>query len=393
MPGIDILTQHTNNKRRRRTVMLTVTEDCNLRCRYCYEPTKSRDRYMSLKVAQEAITHFMESDDEFDEVEFDFFGGEPMLAFDLVRDVVDWFHSRPWPRDKGHLFLLGTNGTILTEEMKAWLVKYKQCVRIALSLDGNKIAHDLGRDNSYDRVMQNLPFFQEHWSEQPIKATICAETIPYVADSIIEMEEMGLLFTINVVFEDIWGTLEQKSILLETYAQQLDRLVEYYVARPHLFPALIVDRRSEHADLPADSKSAGEDCVRWCGAGHEMLVVGINGNRYPCHRFSPWVTNRPVPTALANRQDTWRPEECTECQLVRICSTCAGFNWQENGDSGIRTTYHCDAFKLEVMASAKLQVQRLLQQQPEDLAKLPPEEALTIKRRIDAILDFASNGV
>ena len=373
---------------KRRSVILTVTEDCNLRCRYCYEPTKSRDRYMSLETALEAVTYYMEAEDEFEEIQIDFFGGEPMLAFDLIRDVVDWFHARTWL--KRHLFSMGTNGTILTEEMQGWLAKSKQCVKIGLSLDGNKAAHDINRSNSYDQVMQNLPFFLEHWSDQPVKMTISAETIPHVADSIIEMEEMGLLFTANVVFEDVWGTPEQKSALLETYAQQLDRLVEYYAAHPHLFPATVVDRKLEAIYYSDDPR---EDCVRFCGAGHEMVMIDVDGNRYPCHRFSPWVTGRPAPTEPINRQATWKPEKCDGCQLIKICPTCAGFNWQENGDSGVRTTYHCEAFKLEVLASAKLQALRLMQQQPEDLAQLPLEEAYRVKHRLDAILSFVSSGI
>jgi uncharacterized protein len=375
---------------RRRAVMLTTTQDCNLRCRYCYEPTKTR-RYMSLEVAQWAITEYMEADDEFEAVEFDFFGGEPMLAFDLIRDVVEWFHSREW--SKRHLFYIGTNGTILTEEMKDWLVKYGECMKVGVSLDGNKIAHDLSRDNSYDRLMRNLPFFLEHWPDQPAKTTICAETIPYVADSIIDLEEKGILFIANLVFEDIWGSMEQKVALLETYAQQLDRLVEYYAVHPHLFPASIVDRQPEYGYQSSVSRPVGGDCERWCGAGHEMIMVDMDGRRYSCHRFSPFVTGRPAPIEVANRQTTWRPEKCAKCRFVVICPTCVGFNWQENGDSGIRTTYHCDAFKLEVQASAKLQALRLLQQQPEDFTKLPLEEAYRIKCRLDSILDLAANGV
>jgi len=372
----------------RRSVTLTVTEDCNLHCRYCYEPTKSRDRYMGLETAQEAITYYMQAEDEFEEVQIDFFGGEPMLAFDLIRDVVDWSHTRTWP--KRHLFYIGTNGTVLTKRMKRWLVEHKQCVKIGVSLDGNKTAHDINRSNSYDQVMQNLPFLLEHWSDQPVKMTISAETIPYVADSIIEMEEMGLLFTANVVFEDIWGTPEEKLALLETYAQQLDRLVEYYAAHPHLFAATIVDRKLEGIYSSDDSR---RDCVRFCGAGHEMVMIDVDGNCYPCHRFSPWVTGRPAPTEPVNRQTSWKPERCAECQLIKLCPTCAGFNWQENGDSGIRTTYHCEAFKLEVLASAKLQALKLMQQQPEDLAQLPLEEAYKVKQQLDAILSLVSSGI
>lgn len=377
-----------------RAVTLTVTEDCNLRCRYCYEPNKT-PRYMSQETAREAITHFMETEEEFDSIEFDFFGGEPLLAFDLIRDTVDWFHhSREWP--KKHLFFICTNGTILTDEMKTWLVQNKDCVHVGYSLDGNRIAHNLNRSNSYDQVMQNVAFFTEHWPLQPAKMTISAETIPYVADSIIELEEMGIPFSANLVFEDVWGSPEQKEALLDIYAQQLDRLVEYYVNHPELYPARIVDVKMEMASKEMrerdQQQGRSKDCERWCGAGHEMVVVEVDGSRSPCHRFSPWITGMAAPTQV-NRQTNWKPDECAQCKFLSLCPICAGYNWQVNGDSGIRTTYHCEAFKLEMQASAKLQALRLLKQQPADLSSLPPDEAYKLKCRIDGILEMAAEGI
>lgn len=391
MPREDIFAQmNAAEASKTRIVMLTLTEDCNLRCRYCYEATKSRDRYMTLEVAQKAITEYMEMQDQFETIEIDFFGGEPLLAFPLIHQIMDWFHSREWP--KKHRFFMTSNGTILTDEMKQCLLHY-HCLQIGISIDGNKTAHNLNRSNSYERVAQNLPFFLEHWPDQIVKMTISAETIPYVADSIIEMEEKGLVFSANLPFEDIWGTPDQKQTLLEAYAEQLDRLVEYYAARPHLYPVSFLAHKVEQANLPPGAPVLGGECVRWCGAGHEMIMVDTDGNRFPCHRFSPWVTGRPAPDELANWQTQWKPEKCTECKIVDLCPVCAGFNWQENGDTGIRTTYHCEALKLEVLASAKLEALKLLQQSPQQIAQLPPDEAYAIKHRLEAVLEFTSAGV
>lgn len=392
MPKIDYLNQQENS-RKTRYVMLTLTHDCNLRCRYCYEPNKSRDHYMSAETAKQAVAEYMEADDEFEGVQFDFFGGEPMLAFDVIREVVDWFHSQPQRWRKNHQFYIGTNGTTLPEEAKPWLTTYKQCVQGGVSLDGNRTAHNLNRSNSYDQVMENLPFYRELWPTQPCKMTISAETIPYVADSIIDLEEKDIPFTANVVFEDIWGTPEQKTQLLNVYAEQLDRLVEYYTDHSDLVPAFMLSRRLEYVNQPGAFAAPSRDCVRWCGAGHETVMVDIDGTRHPCHRFSPWVTGRPAPENLVNRQTEWQPEKCAKCELVGMCPTCAGHNWEANGDASIRTTYHCEAFKIEVLATAKLLANRLSQKQPQDLVNLPVAEAARIKRQLDTILKFAAVGV
>lgn len=168
---------------------------------------------MTLGVAQKAIAPYLETDDEFKKVTIDFFGGEPFLAYPLIKDVVEWVKAKSWNKD--YKFLIGTNGTILTDEMKPWLLENKKLVNIALSFDGTKKAHDLTRDNSYDVVRRNLPFFTKHWPHQAAKMTVSSETIPYVAESVIELEEMGLFFTANVGFEDMWGSDVEKSAYWE----------------------------------------------------------------------------------------------------------------------------------------------------------------------------------
>ncbi len=111
-------------------VTLTVTRNCNLRCRYCYEPhTHIEKETMDFKLAKEIICRYMEADNGYDKTEFQFFGGEPMLAFPLIKQIVEWFHSRSW--NKGHIFFIGTNGTILTKEMRKWLFENRQCVVVS----------------------------------------------------------------------------------------------------------------------------------------------------------------------------------------------------------------------------------------------------------------------
>ena len=275
--------------------------------------------------------------------------------------------------------------------MKEWMLNNRKHLSVGVSFDGSKSAHNINRDNSYDLVRKNLPFFCKTWPKQPIKMTICAETIPYVKESVTEMEEMGVVFTANVAFENIWGDPDEKKKLLEIYAEQLSQLVDYYAARPELYPVTIVDRKIESIHLKNDKKT-DKEIKRFCGAGHEMVMVDIDGSIFPCHRFSPWISGRPAPKISQNHQSQWKPEECEDCKLLPICPTCAGYNWELNGDSGIRSTFHCEAIKLEVLASAKLQAIRIEQNQ-KDLSTLPQEEIHLLKRRADAILEINNNGL
>ncbi len=374
------------------TLLLNVVRQCNLKCIYCYEPHDGFDeQQMECETAQRLITRYMTREDGHDSVEIQFFGGEPMLAFPLIKNVVEWFLQKEW--GKKYIFYICSNGTILTAEMKNWLSKHHKYVVLGYSIDGNKIAHDLGRSNSYDLVRRNLPFITEHWPTQPGKITICAETIPYVAEGIIELEELGLNFTANIVFEDIWGDEERKNKLLEKYREQLLLLVDYYAERPHLEPVgPILTRDLEFIGIKKENKPEWKQ-VRYCGAGHDMVMADVDGTVYPCHRFTDWIAKRDAPQTHVNRQQTWKPEKCAECDYVTACPTCAGYNWEVNGDSGVRTTHHCEAFKLELPASAKLQAIRLGKQLPQEILNKPGREASRVKVQVNAILKFIGNGV
>jgi uncharacterized protein len=392
MPAFDVKSITRNPKKKRgRFISLVVTSNCNLSCVYCYEKHELRDkRIMEMDTAKEAISYYMDEDD-YEHVIIEFFGGEPLLAFEFIRDVVDWVHSRSW--EKEYRFQIGTNGTILNDEIKEWLYKNREYVNIALSLDGTKKSHDLSRSNSYDMVYKNIPFFRKHWFHQPAKMTICADTIPYTAESVVHLEKMKLLFTANIGFEDFWGDNSNKAKLLEIYEEQLAQLVDYYSERLNLFPVTpILGSVPDYLGIPSIEETDSTRTKRFCGAGHEMVVIDVDGNKYPCHRFIPWVTGKPAPNDKANCQTAWKPELCANCKLIHSCPTCAGFNWEINGDTGIRTTFHCDAFKLEVKASCLLEWKRL-QQKLKNPETIPDEDKKRIKIRLDAIGNFIRSDI
>lgn len=380
------------NNRKTRTISLITTRQCNIFCLYCYEKHHLRDdRIMDADIAKESISYYMTANDDFDSVQIEFFGGEPMLAFPFIQEIVDWFHTKKW--SKQHIFLIGTNGTILNDEMKHWLIKNKGCLNVGVSIDGNKTAHDINRCNSYDRLKQNLPFFKNNWPHQPAKMTISAETIPYVAESIIELEEMGLNFTANIGFENIWGDEETKKKLLEIYKEQLSRLVEFYSRRPDLYPVSpILESVPSYLGIPVRMNNSENKTVRFCGAGHEMVVIDVDGIKYPCHRFLPWVTGNSNFPDKPNCQNAWKPDTCAECKLIQSCPTCAGYNWEINEDSGIRSTFHCESFKLEVLASSQLEAIRL-SRYLKNLDNISIEEKIDARKKLEAIYELMENGI
>jgi radical SAM protein with 4Fe4S-binding SPASM domain len=291
--------------------------------------------------------------------------------------------------------MISTNGTLLDDDMRNWLHKYKKTVIVAFSIDGTAESHNLSRNNSFYLVIKNIPFFLENWPNQPAKMTVGAENIPYVAESVISLENLGVIFTANVVLENIWGNEDNKKKLLHTYAEQLDILVDFYSKNPQLIPVFPMLRSFPlYMGLPDEKWNALPVIERYCGAGHEMRVVDIDGQIYPCHRFLPWVTNRftPIPENV-NCQKVWEPAECKNCKVFSSCPTCAGFNWEINGNTGNRTTFHCESFKLELKASAKLESLKLKQITPSVLKTMSAFERKEMKMKMAVIFDILNNRI
>jgi len=347
---------------------------------------------MDLDTAKKAISRYLNADDEFDNVLIDLFGGEPLLAYPLIKEIITWTQTQEWK--KKYKFAIGTNGTLLNTENKKWFSRNKKHILLGMSIDGNRETHNLNRSNSYDLIFPHIDFLKENWPDQPIKMTISAETILYVADSVIELERMGLFFTCNLPFENIWGSPENKLRLLSIYKEQLDRLANFYVENSHLYPVSpMLGILPEYLGLHGLNISGVKDCVRYCGAGHEMVIIDVDGKEYPCHRFLPWVAGKEAPTFPINRQTSWEPEMCKNCKIVQSCPTCAGYNWEVNNDSGIRTTYHCDAHKLEVLAAAKIYAFRLKNIPLSRLETLSRDEQFILNEKLRPILELMQNDI
>lgn len=376
-----------------RTVSLVLTNDCNLKCSYCYEKHDLRDSaIMDIETGREAVSRYLDMDDDFQTVVIDFFGGEPLLAFPQIKEIFTWVKKQEW--EKNIQFTVSTNGTLLDDEMKRWFTENRDHISVGLSIDGNREAHNINRDNSFDLIYPHLDFFKTNWPYQPAKMTVSAETIPHVADSIIELEKMGLYFTANIPFENIWGDENNKKRLLEIYKAQLARLVDFYVENVDLYPVYpMLGILPVYLGIPGENSIPKSDCVRYCGAGHEMIVIDINGKEYPCHRFLPWTTGKESPNEPVNRQTSWLPEKCNNCNIVKSCPTCAGYNWEINNNTGCRSTFHCDSHKLEVMAAAKITALRLRKIPMSSLEKLTDEERIIVNDNLRTILELAENDV
>ena len=212
-----------------RQVAFVLTERCNLRCVYCYERFKNkRRRHMSADAIKRRIGAELTADNGFDYVWFIFFGGEPLLRYETIRDVVEWSRATAWPAPaKEFQFMVETNSTLLNAHMKQWFAEHRDHVILSVSLDGTKDAHDRNRSNSYDKVAPHADFLCQNWPDQPVKMTVGPETIEETYEGVLNIRDLGLNAEFDVLFEDVWGDEDSERRFVRIWAEQLDRLVEF----------------------------------------------------------------------------------------------------------------------------------------------------------------------
>jgi len=360
-----------------RELIFLITEACNLNCVYCYEKNKSGKR-LSPDCIKDRILSAMLAQDGYQNLSVYFFGGEPLLAFDTIREVVEWFLSARWPTPrKGFRFWVSTNGTLLNDRMKHWFSANREYITLGLSLDGTKTAQDRNRCNSYDDVIKHIDFFRENWPEQPVKMTLGPQSIDELYDGVVQIHRFGLPVDADVVFEDVWGDEASEKIAVRKWSEQLAKLVEFYSMNPKLPRPKLLTRDLLHL---FDDDSGGP--YRFCGAGKHTVTITAEGIEVPCARFAPISLCQPVHHLGDTDAEN---ERCSNCCFVKICPTCEAHNLMVTGSCFARTTFHCRFFLVSLLASARL----MLLDHPEDLGvpsqAQSQEEQLKRLRRLLAV--------
>ena len=336
----------------KRTCMLMITHACNLNCTYCYESHK-KDAYMDVDLAKEIIlreAQFVKNGDQFDELEIDFMGGEPLMNFPLIKDVVEWLETGvidvPW------ICFATTNATLLTDEIKDWLREHKRSFVAGASYDGSSKMQSTNR--ATDKYEIDLAFFYELWPYQASRMTISKETLPTLAEGVLDMQEKGYKIEAALAQGVDW-TIDDAL----TYREQLCLLRDAYLKDTSLTPLNRLTRFINVFDLPATEKVQGS----WCGTGKQMVTYDIDGQKYGCHMFTPLVLGKDR-ALLSDAVDWEAPEStaddyCKSCVLRSYCPTCPGFNYKYRGHIAVRDKRWCPMVLAEALTACEFQVERI----------------------------------
>ncbi|MGV8135993.1 MAG: radical SAM peptide maturase, CXXX-repeat target family [Mangrovibacterium sp.] len=356
-----------------KTITFIVTEDCQLRCKYCYVVGKNSYNKMSFELAQKAIEYILNNKDIFSEsaVIWDFIGGEPFLEIDLIDQICDFIKLRTYelnhPWFENYRFNITSNGLLYDDpRVQRYLIKNYYHVNVSITLDGTKTKHDMQRiysngKGSYDNVLKNINRWVLQFPEVSTKSTISNEDLAFIKESVLHLWSLGIKNVhINVVFENVWH--DGDDLIFES---QLKELADEIIGRKlyHDFYCSLFQR---NIGGPVDRKEMDKN---WCGAG-KMLAIDHEGNFFPCIRFADYSLTNKKSVKIGNCFDginlnrlrpflsltltTQSSEECINCEVAGGCAWCQGGNYDLAETETIfqRATYICKMHKARVRANS-----------------------------------------
>ncbi len=327
-------------------VTLILTKRCNLRCNYCYvryENSKS----MSLETAQTIIAKEMAQANDDTTLVFSFLGGEPFCEFETLKEICEWIWSRYW--NTTYYINAVTNGTLLTDEIRLWLIRNHHRFYLTLSYDGIVKAQNQNRYNSASIV--DIDFFHEYWPQIPFKMTITEGNISNLYDNIIYLHQKGIL--VNDTFADNTAVWKKES--LELLDQQLSKLSSYYLLHHDIKPSDLLN--IDLIPVLDSSKRSLFDC----GAGKDKVTYDTDGTEYLCHLLSPLALDS---EQLQNLRDDINnsklSSKCHTCILDPICPFCPGMSYLSKYTCWIREDKNCSLFKHQVYYACSYQLKTIL---------------------------------
>lgn len=328
-------------------VVITLTNSCNLECTYCYEHNKAI-LFMDDETALDIIEKELCKDDGVDFVAFQFFGGEPFIAFEQLKKIYDFLETRTWKKE--WCGFMTTNGTLVHGEVQDWILEHSERIELYLSIDGTRDMHNRNRCNSYDDI--DIEFFVREYPTA--KMTISSETLPGLAEGTIHLHELG--FTVNSTTGHGIDWKEEDANIL---AEQMNKLSEYYMAHPELTPSTILNLESI-----MDMNPYTETPKHFCGISSMMRSYDVDGRDYPCHAFAPLAIGEEKSEAAKNI-DFSRPlsrdmldDKCKKCPIVGQCPTCYAINFSESGNIFTISDKACIIAKVRFLCNAKFQYWR-----------------------------------
>lgn len=325
-----------------KAMCLHIAHDCNLRCPYCFAdqgPYGGDRGLMSFETGKAALELLFKESGNRKNLNIDFFGGEPLMNFEVVKDLILYIEKRTAELEKVAELTLTTNALLLDKEKGNFLKEHN--VSVVLSLDGrpevqNKMRYTANNKGSYDIVAKNIKeFIADGYEKYIVRGTFTRENVDFLKD-LQHLAEMGLK---NLSIEPVVGPEEASysikgediPLILEEY----DKLTDHMEKEN--------DFNFFHFNIDIYKGPCLPKRISACGAGHEYVAISPQGDIYPCHQFVgnkdfllgnvyQGEVSRKIGKLFQNA-NVLNKEECMDCWARFYCSGgCHSSNWHDRGD-------------------------------------------------------------
>ncbi len=358
-----------------KALCLHIAHTCNLNCSYCFA---SQGKYhgeramMSFEVGKRALDFLIENSGSRRNLEVDFFGGEPLMNFQVVKDLVAYARSVEKQHGKNFRFTLTTNGVLVDDDVIDFA--NRECSNVVLSLDGRKEIHDRYRvdyagNGSWEKI---VPKFQKFVQALGGKDYYMRGTFTHAnPDFLKDIQQMLDLGFSELSMEPVVCAPGEPSALTEedlpVVLDQYEKLAELMLQRdkegkPFTFYHYMIDL-------------TGGPCIykriSGCGSGTEYMAVTPWGDLYPCHQFvgddkfrlgNIWdgVTNTSIQSEFA-ACNVYAHPECRDCWARLYCSGgCAANAYHSTGSVTGVYEYGCKLFRKRMECAIMVAVARAL---------------------------------
>ncbi len=363
-----------------KALCLHIAHTCNLNCSYCFA---SQGKYhgeralMSYEVGKRALDFLIENSGTRRNLEVDFFGGEPLMNFDVVKQLVAYARSIEKEKNKNFRFTLTTNGVLVDDDVIEF--SNKEMSNVVLSLDGRKEVHDRYRvdyagNGSWEKI---VPKFQKFVNARGGKNYYMRGTFTHANPDFLEdIKTMLDLGFSELSMEPVVAASDDPSALTEAdkpvVMKQYEDLAKLMLERdkegkPFTFYHYMIDLK-------------GGPCIykriSGCGSGTEYMAVTPWGDLYPCHQFvgdekfklgDIWsgVNNKKIQDEFASC-NVYAREECRDCWARLYCSGgCAANAYHATGSVKGVYKYGCDLFKKRMECAIAVAIERELRAENE----------------------------
>ena len=355
-----------------KALCLNVSHDCNLSCEYCFASKgdyKSGKRLMTKETALRAVDFLVENTESRHNIEIDFFGGEPLMNFDVVKETVRYGKKIEKQFGKEFYFTITTNGVLLNDEKIDFINEYMD--NIVISIDGRKEVHDSMRYDKKRRGTYDIivPLAQKLISKRNkgekksyfIRGTFTSKNKDFYND-IMHLASLGFK---EISVEPVVGTGDALFIREEDVPYILDEYDKF--AADYLKLSRQGNSfRFYHFNLNLYDGPCVNKRITACGAGFEYLAVSPEGKFYPCHQFVgqkefvmgdvfSGVENKELETIFRN-SNILTKEKCSSCWAKLFCSGgCHANAWYSNKDISKPNEIACTLQKKRIECAIMIQ--------------------------------------